>query len=62
MYVYYIIVLYICAKECSDSNFDKEVIDKISFFKEITPYFTYSEKSQFLKYNRNFLDQLPLPY
>ena len=34
----------------------------MSIFHEIAPNFTYSQKSQFFKYNWNFLDQLLLPY
>ena len=37
------------------------VIDKISNFHEIAPNFTYSQKSEFLKYDWNFTDQLLLP-
>ena len=37
-------------------------IDKISNFHEIAPNFTYSQKSYFLKFICNFLDQLLLPY
>ena len=51
-----------CEKEFSDSNFDLEVIGKISIFQEIAPNFTYLEISQFFKHNYNFLDQLLLPY
>ena len=51
-----------CAKEFSDSNFNKAVIDKILNFHEIAPNSTYSHKSWFFKYICNFLDQLLLPY
>ena len=40
-----------CATGVLDSNFNEAVIDKISNFHEIAPNFTYSQKSQFLKYN-----------
>ena len=33
-----------CAKEFSDSNFNQEVIGKISIFQEIAQSFTYSQK------------------
>ena len=33
----------------------------MSNFQEITPNFTYSQKSWFLKYNWNFLDKLLIP-
>ena len=56
------IMCHICAKRISDSNFNEAVIDKISNFQEIAPYFTYSQKSLFLKLNWNFLDQVLLPY
>ena len=49
-------------KRILDSNFSEAVIDKISNFQEIALYFTYSQKSWFLKYNWNFLDQLLFPY
>ena len=51
-----------CTKEFLDSNLNQAVIDKISNFHEISPNSTYSHKSQFLKYIRNFLDQLLHPY
>ena len=53
---------HICAKGFLDTNFNQAVIDKISIFHEIAPNYTYSQKSLLLKYNRNFLDQLLLPY
>ena len=53
---------HVCAKGFLDSNFNEAVIDKISVFQEIAPNFTYLQKSQFFKYNWNFLDQLLLPY
>ena len=48
---------HICEKEFLDSNFNEAVINKISNFHEIAPNFTYSQKTQVLKYNWNFLDQ-----
>ena len=45
-----------------DSNFNEAVIDKLTNFQEIAPNFTYSQKSLFLKYNWNFVDQLLLPH
>ena len=51
---------YICAKGFLDSNFYEAAIDKISNFHDIAPNFTYAQKSLFLKYNWNFLDQLLL--
>ena len=36
---------HIFAKGFLDSNFNEAVIDKISFFHEIAPNFTYSQKS-----------------
>ena len=53
---------HIRAKELLDSNFNKTVIYKISIFNEIAPNFIYSQKSQFLKYNWDFLNQPLLPY
>ena len=38
-------ICHTCAKECLDSNFNLEVIDKISNFHEIAPNSTYSQKS-----------------
>ena len=52
---------HICAKELLDSNFN-QAVDRISNFNEIALNFTYSQKSYFLKYNWNFLDQQLLPY
>ena len=45
-----------------NSNFNQAVICKISIFNEIALNFTYSQKSQFFKYNWKFLDQPLLPY
>ena len=50
-----------CAKGFLDSNFYQAVINKISIFHEIAPYFTYSQKSQFM-HNWRLIDQLLLPY
>ena len=51
-----------CAKEFSNSSFNKVVIDKISNFQDIAPNFTFSQKWLFFKYICNFLDQLLHPY
>ena len=40
----------VCAIGFIDLKFNKAVIDKISNFHEIAPNFTYSQKSQYLKY------------
>ena len=45
---------HIRAKELLDSIFNEAVIYKISIFNEIAPNFTYSQKSQLLKYNWDF--------
>ena len=34
---------HICAKGFLDSNFNQAIIEKISFFHEIAPNFTYSQ-------------------
>ena len=49
-------------KDFLDSSFNYAVIDKILNFQEIAPNFTFSQKSYFLKYNWNFLDQMLLHY
>ena len=51
-----------CAKEFLNSSFNEAVIDKISNFRDFAPNFTFSQKSYFLKYICNFLDQLLHPY
>ena len=38
---------HICAKEFSNLNFNKAVIDKISILHEITPNFTHSQNRIF---------------
>ena len=38
-----------CAKECLNSSFDQVVIDKILNFHDITPNFTFSQKSLFFQ-------------
>ena len=54
---------HLCAKGFSDSNLNYTVIDKISNFQEIVPYFTYSQKIVIFKsIIVTFLDQLLLPY
>ena len=50
-----------CAKGFLDSNFNEAVIDKISIFHEIAPYFAYSQKSYLFSIFGIFLDQLLLP-
>ena len=58
----HIFTCHICAKGFYDTNFNSAVIDKISKIHEVAPNVTYSQKSYFLKYIWNLLDQLLLPY
>ena len=45
---------HICAKELLDSNFNQSIIYKITILTKLPPNFTYSQKSQFFKYNSIF--------
>ena len=62
MWLVDITLCHICAKELLDSNFNEAVTYKISNLLKIAPNFTYPQKSLFLKYNWNFLDQPLFPY